>query len=378
VQAGAEIILNINASPFHVKKLAQREKVIRKVSQQIDAPIVYCNCVGGQDELVFDGSSLVTNSQGEISNRMAPFTEGLLISTFTQESGRWQPQMNKLPAETSLLQQIWDALVLGTRDYVNKNGFPGIVLGLSGGIDSAVTLAIAVDALGPERVRAVMMPSKYTSDLSENEAARQAEWLGVQYDSFPIEGMYMASVDALNAVLEGTQAGVTEENIQARCRGVMLMAISNKTGYMVLTTGNKSEMAVGYCTLYGDMAGGYAPIKDCVKTLVYELARYRNTLSKAIPEAVIVRPPSAELRHDQLDSDSLPAYEILDPILEAFIEDDQSVEQIVAMGFELETVKRILHLVKRNEYKRRQAPPGVRISSRAFGKDWRYPITSGY
>ncbi|NNC98038.1 MAG: NAD+ synthase [Gammaproteobacteria bacterium] len=378
VKAGAEIILNINASPYHVRKISAREKVIQDVSKRIDAPIVYGNWVGGQDELVFDGSSLVTNSDGKITNRLTPFSEGILVTTFTQESGRWEPVQTPLPPQPSFLQQTWDALVVGTRDYVNKNRFPGIVLGLSGGIDSAVTLAIAVDALGADRVRAVMMPSKYTSDLSESEAARQAEWLGVQYDSFPIEGMYKASVDALDAVLSGTVPGVTEENIQARCRGVMLMAISNKTGYMVLTTGNKSEMAVGYCTLYGDMAGGYAPIKDCVKTLVYDLARYRNTLSQAIPEVVIERPPTAELRFDQKDSDSLPDYEILDAILEAFIEDDQSVEHIVAMGYDLETVKRVLHMVKRNEYKRRQAPPGVRISSRAFGKDWRYPITSGY
>lgn len=378
VKAGAGIILNLNASPYNTAKIERREAIVKKQAKDLQTPIVYGNWVGGQDELVFDGSSMVANSQGEITDRMASFSEGLLISTLTCDSGRWEPVKTQLPEHPEYLKEVWDALVLGTKDYVNKNGFKGIVLGLSGGIDSSVTIAIAVDALGIDRVRAVMMPSKYTSDLSKDEAARQAEWMGVKYDVMAIEGMYNATVDALEPILKGTKPGVTEENIQARCRGVMLMAISNKTGNMVLTTGNKSEMAVGYCTLYGDMNGGFAPIKDCLKTLVYDLARYRNTISKIIPEAVIERPPSAELRFDQKDSDSLPDYAVLDAILTAFIEEDKSVDQIIELGFDGEVVKRILHLVKRNEYKRRQAPPGVRVSERAFGKDWRYPITSGY
>jgi NAD+ synthase (glutamine-hydrolysing) len=267
---------------------------------------------------------------------------------------------------------------MGVRDYVQKHGFPGVVLGLSGGIDSALTLAIAVDALGPERVRAVMMPSRYTSQMSLDDAAAEAKLLNVHYDVISIEGMFAAALDALQDVFKGREPDTTEENIQARSRGLLLMAISNKTRRMVLTTGNKSEMAVGYATLYGDMAGGFAPIKDCSKLLVYRLANYRNSISPAIPPRVIERPPSAELRHDQKDSDSLPPYEVLDPILELFIEDDLSVDEIAARGFDRATVGRVLEMVKRNEYKRRQAPPGVRISDRAFGRDWRYPITSGY
>ena len=273
---------------------------------------------------------------------------------------------------------VYRALVRGTRDYVEKHGFPGVVIGLSGGIDSALVLAIACDAIGADRVRAVMMPFRYTSTMSQEDAAKEAKALSVQYDIVPIAPMYDATVEQLADLFAGSEEDVTEENIQARCRGLLLMAISNKTGSMLLTTGNKSEMAVGYATLYGDMAGGFAPIKDCSKTLVYRLARHRNTIGAVIPERVISRPPSAELRPDQKDSDSLPDYSVLDPILEAFIEADLSVEAIVAKGFEHDTVVRILEMVKRNEYKRRQAPPGVRISSRAFGRDWRYPITSGY
>jgi NAD+ synthase (glutamine-hydrolysing) len=275
-------------------------------------------------------------------------------------------------------QSVYEALVCGTRDYVNKHEFPGVVLGLSGGIDSALILALACDALGADKVRAVMMPFRYTSNMSQEDAAKQAELLQVRYDVIPIEPMYEATIGQLDEVFTGCEADVTEENIQARCRGLLLMAISNKTGSMLLTTGNKSEMAVGYATLYGDMAGGFAPIKDCSKSLVYRLARYRNSVSAAIPERVIERPPSAELRPNQKDSDSLPDYDILDPILEAFIEEDLSVNEIVARGFERDVVIRVLEMVKRNEYKRRQAPPGIRISKRAFGRDWRYPITSRY
>lgn len=273
---------------------------------------------------------------------------------------------------------VYKALVTGTHDYITKHGFPGVILGLSGGIDSALVATIACDAIGAENVRAVMMPFRYTSNMSQEDAAGQAATLGMRYDTIPIEPMYEATVAQLKPVLGEREADATEENIQARCRGLLLMAISNKTGRMLLTTGNKSEMAVGYATLYGDMAGGFAPIKDCSKTLVYRLARYRNSLGAAIPERVITRPPSAELRPDQKDSDSLPDYDILDPILEAFIEEDLSVAEITARGFDRETVIRTLEMVKRNEYKRRQAPPGIRISGRAFGRDWRYPITSGY
>ena len=273
---------------------------------------------------------------------------------------------------------VYQALVTGTRDYVEKHGFPGVVIGLSGGIDSALVLAIACDALGPERVRVVQMPFRYTSNISQEDAAQQAANLGVRYDVLPIAEIYDATVQRLQTIFEGKEPDVTEENIQARCRGLLLMAISNKTGRMLLTTGNKSEMAVGYATLYGDMAGGFAPIKDCSKSLVYRLAKYRNSSAPIIPERVIRREPSAELRPDQKDSDSLPPYDILDPILEAFIEEDLSVAEITERGFDKEVVVRVLEMVRRNEYKRRQAPPGIRISRRAFGRDWRYPITSGY
>jgi NAD+ synthase (glutamine-hydrolysing) len=273
---------------------------------------------------------------------------------------------------------VYGALVQGTRDYVDKHRFPGVVLGLSGGIDSALTLCIAVDALGADRVHSVAMPSRYTSQMSRDDAALQAMRLHVKHSEISIEGMFQATLAALQEEFAGRPPDTAEENIQSRCRGVLLMGISNKTGRMLLTTGNKSEMAVGYATLYGDMAGGFAPIKDCSKLLVYRLCAWRNAQSPAIPLRVIERPPSAELRPDQKDTDSLPPYEILDPILEAFIEEDLSVDQITARGFDRKTVGRILDLVKRNEYKRRQAPPGVRVSGRAFGRDWRYPITSGY
>ena len=288
------------------------------------------------------------------------------------------PVRSRVARREDKVQRIYGALVLGTRDYVLNHGFPGVVIGLSGGIDSALVVSIAGDAIGPEKVRTVQMPFRYTSTMSQEDSAKQAETFGVQYDVIPIEPLYEAAIGQLKPVLGETEPDATEENIQARCRGMLLMAISNKTGRMLLTTGNKSEMAVGYATLYGDMAGGFAPIKDCSKSLVYELARYRNTLGEAIPERVITRPPSAELRPNQQDTDSLPSYDILDPILEAFIEDDLSVAEITARGYDRAVVIRVLEMVKRNEYKRRQAPPGVRISRRAFGRDWRYPITSGY
>jgi NAD+ synthase (glutamine-hydrolysing) len=340
--------------------------------------VVYVNQVGGQDELVFDGGSFVMDTNGELAYRARSFEESLHTVELQGTPRGVVPVRSRVAHCGDKVQRIYRALVLGTRDYVVNHGFPGVVIGLSGGIDSALVLSIACDAIGPEKVRAVQMPFRYTSTMSQEDSARQAKTFGVQYDVIPIEPMYEAAIRQLQPVLGDTEPDATEENIQARCRGLLLMAISNKTGRMLLTTGNKSEMAVGYATLYGDMAGGFAPIKDCSKSLVYELARYRNTLGEVIPERVITRPPSAELRPDQKDTDSLPSYDILDPILEAFIEDDLSVAEITARGYDRAVVIRVLEMVKRNEYKRRQAPPGVRISRRAFGRDWRYPITSGY
>jgi NAD+ synthase (glutamine-hydrolysing) len=376
--AGAQLIVVINGSPYSMNYQARRENVVRARVLDSGLPVVYVNMLGGQDELVFDGGSFVMNASGEVVQRVAPFTEALELVEVDLIDGKAVPKVAHIEAPLSDEASVYSALVLGVRDYVTKHRFPGIVLGLSGGIDSALTLAIAVDALGADRVHAVMMPSRYTSQMSLDDAAAEAQLLGVRYDVISIEGMFAASLDALHDVFKGREPDTTEENIQARCRGLLLMAISNKTGRMVLTTGNKSEMAVGYATLYGDMAGGFAPIKDCNKLLVYRLSHYRNSVSAAIPPRVIERPPSAELRHEQKDSDSLPPYDVLDPILELFIEDDLSVDEIANRGFDKATVGRVLEMVKRNEYKRRQAPPGVRISDRAFGRDWRYPITSGY
>jgi NAD+ synthase (glutamine-hydrolysing) len=311
--------------------------------------------------------------------RAPAFTEGMYtVDLSAGRDGGVSPTPGVIVPLQAEAESVYGALVQGTRDYVDKHRFPGVVLGLSGGVDSALTLCIAVDALGADRVHSVAMPSRYTSSMSKEDAALQASWLKVKHSEISIEGMFEATLTALKDEFAGRPADTAEENIQSRCRGVLLMAISNKTGRMLLTTGNKSEMAVGYATLYGDMAGGFAPIKDCSKLLVYRLCAWRNARSRVIPARVIERPPSAELRPDQKDTDSLPPYEVLDPILEAFIEDDLSVDQIAARGFDRKTVGRILDLVKRNEYKRRQAPPGVRVSGRAFGRDWRYPITSGY
>jgi NAD+ synthase (glutamine-hydrolysing) len=377
-EAGAQLLLVINGSPYSLHYQDRRENAVRERVRTTGLPVVYVNMLGGQDELVFDGGSFVMNAAGEVVQRVAPFEEALALVEVDLVNGKAVPKPAHIEPTLSEEASVYSALVVGVRDYVTKHRFPGIVLGLSGGIDSALTLAIAVDALGAERVRAVMMPSRYTSQMSLDDAEGEAKLLNVRYDVISIEGMFATALDALSDVFKGRDPDTTEENIQARCRGLLLMAISNKTGQMVLTTGNKSEMAVGYATLYGDMAGGFAPIKDCSKLLVYRLAHYRNTISAAIPPRVIERPPSAELRHEQKDSDSLPPYDILDPILELFIEDDLSVDEISAKGFDRATVGRVLDMVKRNEYKRRQAPPGIRISDRAFGRDWRYPITSGY
>ena len=375
----AELLVVINASPYERNKQRERESVVRARVADVVLPIVYVNMVGGQDELVFDGNSFVMDAEGNIVMRAPAFEEGTYCIDF-QRRGRGVvvPVPGDVAPELSDEATVYGALVLGVRDYVNKHGFPGVVMGLSGGVDSALTLAIAVDALGADRVHAVMMPSRYTSSMSLQDAAEQARVLGVKYSELSIEGMFAATLGTLKDEFAGRPPDATEENIQSRCRMLLLMGISNKTGRMLLTTGNKSEMAVGYATLYGDMAGGFAPIKDCSKLLVYRLAAYRNALGRVIPQRVIDRPPSAELRHEQKDSDSLPAYEILDPILEAFIEEDLSVDELEARGFDRATVGRVLDLVKRNEYKRRQAPPGVRVSRRAFGRDWRYPITNGY
>ncbi len=380
--AGAEMFIVLNASPYELNKQRNREDIVRRCVRELGLPVVYVNMLGGQDELVFDGNSFVMDGAGQVVMRAPPFEEGLYQVEFERVNGVARPVPGPVAPELPDAESVYRALVLGVRDYVDKHGFPGVVMGLSGGIDSALTLAIAVDALGKERVHAVMMPSPYTSQMSLDDARKQAELLGVKYSVLPIGEMMKAAEATLREEFAGRPPDTTEENIQSRCRMVLLMGISNKTGKMLLTTGNKSEMAVGYATLYGDMAGGFAPIKDCNKLLVYKLATYRNSAgdpsAPVIPVRVIERPPSAELRPDQKDSDSLPPYEILDPILESFIEDDLSVDEIVAKGFERATVVRVLDLVKRNEYKRRQAPPGVRVSRRAFGRDWRYPITSGY
>jgi NAD+ synthase (glutamine-hydrolysing) len=378
--AGAQALLVINASPYEMGKQRQREtKVAAQRVAECGLPLVFLNLVGGQDELVFDGHSFVMNAAGEVTLRAPAFREGLFaVDLGLAAGGAVVPVPGPIEPCQGEEESVYGALVLGTRDYVDKHGFPGIVMGLSGGVDSALTLCIAVDALGAERVHSVAMPSRFTSQMSKDDAALQARWLGVRHSEIPIEGMFEATLAALQEEFAGLAADTAEENIQSRCRGVLLMGISNKTGRMLLTTGNKSEMSVGYATLYGDMAGGFAPIKDCSKLLVYRLAKWRNARSLVIPPRVIERPPTAELHYDQKDTDSLPPYEVLDPILEAFIEEDLSVGQIVARGFDRATVGRILDMVKRNEYKRRQAPPGVRVSGRAFGRDWRYPITSGY
>ena len=376
VDMGAKIILNLNASPFHGLKTHQREEVVFQRVKEAKVPIIYANMVGGQDELVFDGQSFIVTANGELSHRLAAFEETLGMVDFDIKT--LMPLMPSVAPVFPEEANVYQALVMGVRDYVTKNGFSGVVIGLSGGIESGLTLSIAVDALGADKVEAVMMPSCYTLDMSVEDAKEQAELLGVKFKIIPIEKPFNTFLELLSDEFNGTEVDSTEENIQARCRGLLLMAISNKKGKMVLTTGNKSEMAVGYATLYGDMAGGYNALKDVKKTLVFRLAEYRNSLSANIPQRVIDRPPSAELAPDQKDTDSLPEYEILDEILECYVENDMGLEEIVLLGFEREVVRRVLRLVDVNEYKRRQAAPGVRITQRAFGRDRRYPITSGY
>jgi len=379
VDEGAELIININGSPYHSNKIPERTAIVSEKAKKTSTPVIYVNQVGGQDELVFDGASFAVNADGEVIHQMVSLDQALSrIAVNKNGGGEVLVQGSEMVADYEELESIYRALVLGVRDYVKKNGFSSVVIGLSGGIDSALTTSIAVDALGAKNVTAIMMPFRYTSDISKHDAHEEAQALGIDYHVISIEPMYQAFINQLAPVFEGFKEDVTEENIQARCRGLTLMAFSNKTGAMVLTTGNKSEMSVGYATLYGDMVGGYNAIKDVPKILVYELAKYRNTVSQVIPERVITREPSAELRPDQIDSDSLPPYEILDPILELYVEQDCPPSEIVAKGFDQEHVNRVIRMVDRNEYKRRQAAPGVRITKRAFGRDRRYPITSGF
>ena len=372
--AGAEVILSINASPYHKRKQSSRHKVFREWIRASHLPMVYVNLVGGQDELVFDGASCVLDAEGNVVGQAPFFEESLELVEFDGAKPVPGPVSQELPLEA----EIYKALVLGTRDYLNKNGFPGALLGLSGGVDSALTLAIACDALGVDRVRAVMMPTQYTAQMSLDDAKEMARRVGVRYDVIPIKPVFDSFLATLSTEFAGRAPDLTEENLQARIRGTILMALSNKFGSIVLTTGNKSEMAVGYSTLYGDMAGGYAVIKDLAKTLVWDIARYRNTVSDIIPENIITRPPSAELRDHQTDQDSLPPYETLDAIMEGYMELNRSPAEIMAQGFSPADVSRVVGLIKRSEYKLRQAPPGVRITFRGFGKDWRYPITSKY
>jgi len=375
--AGARLILNLNASPYQTGKLRDRETVVRERVSAAGIPLVYVNLVGGQDELVFDGASFVMDRQGRLAAHAPEFEEALIAVDFVggdpvlPVAGALTPP---LPDDAS----VYRALVMGIRDYVRKNSFKGAVLGLSGGIDSALTLALAADALGPKQVEAVLMPSRYTADMSNEDAILEASALGCRHHVIPIEPAFNTFLDMLAPSFAGLPSDTTEENIQARCRGILLMALSNKTGKILLTTGNKSEMSVGYATLYGDMAGGFAPLKDVPKMLVYRLCEYRNSLSPIIPQRVIDRPPSAELRPDQKDEDSLPPYPVLDAILERYVERDESVADIIAAGYSEHDVVRVARMVDRNEYKRRQAPPGVKISRRAFGRDRRYPMTNGF
>ncbi len=371
-----EAVIAINASPFRLNKTQERLDMLSERASEHQLPIAYVNLIGGQDDLIFDGESLLVDKKGQLIFQAPSLEAGIFTQTLPLANAGQATKIR--PISDNML--IYKALVLGVKDYVNKNGFSGTMLGLSGGIDSALTLAIAVDALGAENVEAVMMPFRYTADISVEDARKQADKLGVKYREIPIEPIFNSFMDALSEEFSNLERDVTEENLQARARGVLLMAMSNKLGKMLLATGNKSEMSVGYATLYGDMAGGFAPLKDVFKTVVYDLSRYRNSLGdgEIIPDRVITRPPSAELAPDQVDEDSLPPYDILDAILRYFIEEYKSVEEIVALGYEEETVQRVANLVLLNEYKRRQSAPGARITKRAFGKDRRYPMTSHY
>lgn len=373
-KAGADVLIAVNASPYEMHKFSKRIDILTARCEENKLPLVYVNAIGGQDELVFDGNSMVLDKKGELCVRLPHCEECIEYVVFQGKN----VLTKLLPNGQSLYAATYQALVLAVKDYVNKNGFPGVILGLSGGIDSALVLALAIDALGAERVHAVMMPYTYTAEISVEDAKKQAVDMGCAFDSIPIQPMVRSFMGELEPLFANTGRDTTEENIQARCRGIILMALSNKYGKLLLTTGNKSELAVGYCTLYGDMCGGFAPIKDVPKTLVYELSRYRNSLGTAIPERVIERPPSAELAPDQKDEDSLPPYDILDAIIDGYAEQDMSISELVAQGYPEESVCRVIQLIERNEYKRQQGAVGPKITKRNFGKDRRIPITHGY
>ncbi len=375
IMAGARLLLNINASPFHVGKAGERHAALQARCRENQAPVIYLNCVGGQDELVFDGASMVVDRSGAINYQAPAFAEHLGVVEFDKSLNILRPQHQPLPEEDA---SVYQALVLAIRDYVRKNGFNGVVIGLSGGVDSALVLALAVDALGAEAVEAVMMPSRYTADMSREDAEQLARNLGVNYEVITIEPPFREFLHMLEPVLKGYKPDTTEENIQARCRGVLLMAISNKKHRLVLTTGNKSETAVGYATLYGDMVGGYSPLKDLSKGRVYRLCAYRNRDSEVIPQRILERAPTAELAPNQKDQDSLPPYDVLDKLIELYLEQEKSMESIIAAGFDEAVVKDVIKKIDRNEYKRRQAAPGAKITKRAFGRERRYPITNGY
>jgi NAD+ synthetase len=373
-EAGAQVLLVLNASPYHLNKQITRYETIRDRIGDTGLAVVYANMVGGQDELVFDGSSFVMDNQGTLTHQFPAFEE--LLGMVELQDGKLVPgvRVSNLTEEASMYQ----ALCMGVRDYIQKNRFPGVLLGLSGGIDSALTMAVAVDALGADKVRAVMMPSPYTAQISKDDSREMVKLLGVRYEELDILPTFTALQDTLAPLFKGLPADTTEENLQARIRGTLLMALSNKTGSLVLTTGNKSEMTVGYATLYGDMAGGFAVLKDVSKTWVYRLSNYRNSLGRVIPERIITRPPSAELKPDQTDQDNLPPYDVLDAIMACYVERNMNIAEIMAHGYSEADVQRVVKLIRIAEYKRRQAPVGVRITDRGFGKDWRYPITVRY
>jgi len=374
----ADLILNINASPYHLKKIENRKELLINHSSKYSLPIVYANQIGGQDELVFDGTSMVIDGRGKQVIQLAKFKKDLKTIIFEDKEGCLEAHSEMIIPDDNELEEVYQALVVGARDYIEKNKFPGAIIGSSGGIDSALTAAIAADAIGADKVRTFMMPFEYTSDMSIEDAAELANNLGIKHSTIPIGQIYDSFSCSLEDEFSGKEKDITEENLQSRCRGVILMALSNKSGDLVLTTGNKSETAVGYSTLYGDTAGGFCVLKDVPKTMVYELSKYRNTISKVIPERIIERPPSAELAPDQKDSDSLPDYDILDKIIELYVEQDKSKEEIANIGVDKKIVDRVIRLIDLSEYKRRQAPLGVKITSRGFGKDRRYPITNKF
>jgi NAD+ synthase (glutamine-hydrolysing) len=376
-EAGAEILLSIHASPFESQKVFKRQEVARKRVNETGLGLIYAPSVGGQDEFIFDGGGFVLNSQAEVVHSLPQFEESISIISLEKDS-KVEAMKGTVAKSFAATEEMYEALKLAVRDYVRKNRFPGVIVGLSGGIDSALTLAIAVDALGSDKVEAVLMPSRYTAEMSNEDAIKEANLLQVKYQIIPIEPIFESFMHSLSPAFKGKQPDITEENLQARCRGSLLMALSNQSGKLVLTTSNKSEVAVGYSTLYGDMAGGFDVLKDVYKTQVYKLAEYRNSLSKAIPERVITRPPTAELRHNQTDQDSLPDYPILDAILKAYIEDNLSQAEIIEQGFAEQTVSKVIRLIKYSEYKRRQSPIGPKLGPRSFGRDWRTPVSSGF